>query len=116
MKKIILVAGLLFALSTVHAETCDDAQTQMKMNQCAAQDLAKENKNINWIYKKVMGTLSKNEKSQLKALELRWIREKDTTCKAEAAENAGGSMEQMVLNMCLARLTKERSEWLKENY
>ena len=113
--------GLLIAFGVctstfVHAETCSNPQTQMKMNECADKDLEQDTKTINALYKNIRSRLDEADQLHLKNLQLKWIRAKDAACKNEAAEYEGGSIQAMIWSNCLSKQTKQRIVWLKSNY
>ena len=64
-------------------------------------------KEINQVYKDVMGKLSPGAKAELKRTQIAWIKEKEKTCNSESDE--GKRLE------CLIRMTNERTEELKKS-
>lgn len=113
--KSILTASLVLSVSTFvfpgasWALDCANAMTQAAMNQCAAQELEREDKKINATYKELRSKLAPDQQNQLKDVQLAWIKYKDLACKYEAGGVEGGSLYPMVLASCLAQKTRQRS-------
>jgi uncharacterized protein YecT (DUF1311 family) len=80
--------------------------TQMEMNQCAANDYRSADRDLNAFY-------SKLEKSkELVSAERAWITYRDAECAYQVKAVEGGSMAPMVQALCLADLTKQRLKQL----
>jgi len=113
--KSILTASLVLSVSalvssgTARAADCANATTQAAMNQCAAQELEREDKKINASYKELRSKLAPEQQNQLKEVQLAWIKYKDLACKYEAGGVEGGSVYPMVLASCLAQKTRQRN-------
>lgn len=95
------------------ADACADASTQALMNQCAAEDYAAADGELNRIYGKAIQSVSGDDEQRLRAAQRRWIPFRDAQCESEAAELEGGSLYTTVLNACLADLTRQRTEELR---
>ena len=112
----VLIGALLAAVSfTAQAEVCA-LSTQTEITICTVREYNKAEKRINSLYKGISARLSLEERAILKKSELAWIKYKDTTCESEASEYEGGSMQPMVRNQCLTRITNARVKWLQDNY
>jgi len=90
------------------------AQSQLDMNDDAIRAYEKADKELNLVYKQVIGTMSELDKTTLKTDQRKWIKIKESSCKKEAAEYEGGSMYDMIYHDCLARKTKKRITELKK--
>jgi|688.fasta_scaffold372832_1 uncharacterized protein YecT (DUF1311 family) len=90
------------------------AQSQLDMNDDAIRAYEKADKELNLVYKQVIGTMSELDKTTLKTDQRKWIKIKESSCKKEAAEYEGGSMYDMIYYDCLARKTKKRITELKK--
>ena len=93
---------------------CDNAMSQMEMNQCAAQDLEREDQHLNRVYTQYRASLSAKDKEALKQVQLAWIKFRDLDCKQVASVYEGGSMQPMVHASCLAERTRERITHLEQ--
>ena len=82
------------------------------MNQCAAQDYARADAELNRVYKQVMDGLDARSRQLLKAAQRDWITFRDDECKYENAQNEGGSIYPLVYNGCLIDLTTTRTKQL----
>jgi uncharacterized protein YecT (DUF1311 family) len=90
------------------------AQTQLEMNDDAIRAYEKVDKELNLVYKQVIGKMSEQEKTKIKTAQRKWIKMKESSCTKEAAEYEGGSMYAMIYHDCLAIKTKKRISELKK--
>jgi uncharacterized protein YecT (DUF1311 family) len=86
----------------------------MEMNQCAALDLAKATDEINATYSDFRRRLPKSRQEDIKKVQLAWITYKDRNCRLESMQAEGGSLQPLIRDVCLTRLTEERNTELKE--
>ena len=110
------IALLLLPALQLHAQTldCDNAMTQMEMNQCAAAALEREDQHLNRVYNQYRTGLQESERQALKQAQLAWIKFRDLDCELAASVYDGGSMQPMVHADCLAARTRERIGHLKQ--
>ena len=90
------------------------AQTQLEMNDDAIRAYEKVDKELNLVYKQVIGKMSEQEKTKIKTAQRKWIKMKESSCTKEAAKYEGGSMYAMIYHDCLAIKTKKRITELKK--
>ena len=90
------------------------AQSQLDMNHDAIRAYEKVDKELNLVYKQVIGKMSELDKTTLKTAQRKWIKMKESSCTKEAAEYEGGSMYSMIYHDCLAIKTKKRITELKK--
>ena len=112
-----LIAGLLLipALQAqAQAPDCGNAQTQMEMNQCAAQAFERQNQQLNRVYNQYRAGLQPKDRQALKQVQLAWIKFRDLDCRQVASIYKGGSMQPMVHAHCLAERTRERITHLEQ--
>ncbi|MEM9634719.1 MAG: lysozyme inhibitor LprI family protein [Pseudomonadota bacterium] len=124
-----LFALLLFGTATglanaQQALNCDNAATQMEMTQCAYQDWQAADAELNAVYKSSMANmrtmdsdLSEHLKGAAEALQdaqRAWIPYRDKACQSYGFLARGGTMEPMLVNVCLTQLTQQRVKELKE--
>ena len=139
MAVVVLSATLVAAQQTdtsaaKPADPCGNANTQMEMNQCSADQFHKAEARLNGMYQKVMGILKKEvtEASQkkdesqasakrtaianLRTAEQAWIRYRDAQCEAAKQQYAGGSISPLIYTDCMKDMANERAETLKRTY
>ena len=92
---------------------CEDAATQAEMNQCARKAHEAADAELNKAYNRFVAKLDEEQRAQLKAAELAWIKYRDSTCELEGSFYKGGTMRPMIYSYCLERVTKERTAELK---
>ena len=102
------IALLLLPALQLHAQTldCDNAMTQMEMNQCAAQAFERQDQ--------YRAGLQPKDRQALKQVQLAWIKFRDLDCRQVASIYKGGSMQPMVHAHCLAERTRERITHLEQ--
>ncbi len=130
MKRLIfpvLVAALSGA-GQVHADDaidCKDPPDQNSMTRCAGLDYEKADKELNALWPSIKASAEESDKGAsaedggyLKALmasQKTWLAFRDAECTWQGFQSHGGSMEPMLVNGCLAAVTKDRIKQLKEN-
>ncbi len=105
---------------------CDEPQTQMDMNFCAARELEEADSELNAVYKKVRAAMAKSDaeiatyspelKGAVDALvkgQRGWIEYRDGHCETYGFQARGGSMEPMLVAGCKAELTRTRTRELQ---
>lgn len=113
-----------FAADTTASNPCADVQTSQQVNECAAKRYELADHDLNDTYKQFMHKIDKDYKampklgikyrSAIKRAQQAWIKYRDTNCSALAFETETGSLaETSTLNDCLARMTSERTNELK---
>jgi uncharacterized protein YecT (DUF1311 family) len=130
MKRQIFVAVLLVCWGATVARAddkpnCDDPHDQSTMTLCAGLDYDKADKELNRLWPSIKSAAEENDKGAsaedggyLKALmasQKAWIAFRDAECTWQGFQAHGGSMEPMLVNGCLAVLTKDRIKQLKDN-
>ncbi|MEM5473815.1 lysozyme inhibitor LprI family protein [Hoeflea sp. AS60] len=108
---------------------CIDPQTQMEMTYCAGVDYEQADADLNEIWPKIVAEAKENDEyvaemarergvpttlEALRTAQRAWITFRDAQCEYEAYEVFGGTAQPMVGSLCLARLTRERIEVLKQ--
>ena len=107
-KTSLLSAFLFLAIVALpdHALAACRANTQMELNQCAANEYKAADRDLNAYYSKLEKT------NELVAAERAWIAYRDAECAYQAKAVEGGSMAPMIYSSCLADLTKQRLKQL----
>ena len=118
MRALTLIA-LLFPLPAF--ATCDDAQTQVEMTECATAAYQAADGDLNATWKLSMGTMKQWDADNpgakaaeaLRNAQRAWIAFRDAECGLEVSFYAGGTIAPMVEADCLTRLTRARTEELR---
>ena len=120
MIRILRLAALLLACIPAtlgaqdHHPSCDDARTQMDMNQCAALSYARADTALNLTYQQVLQATESARKETLREAQRAWIRMRDADCELENAEFEGGSIHPMLFALCQAHATRLRTGQLRQ--
>ena len=130
MKRQILVALIAFCGCGAPAWAddpinCKDPPDQNSMTRCAGIEYDKADKELNALWPEVKAAAEDSDKAAsageggyvkaLMASQKAWIAFRDAECTWQGFDSHGGSLEPMLVNGCLARLTQERIKQLKEN-
>lgn len=113
---VLLSAFCLLAAAPARAVDCNLEGTTQQMLACVKQDLAREDKRLNDVYRKLASTRKDDEKATnlLRDAQRKWIAFRDAHCAVEADEMRGGTLEPVLLTDCLAVATAERAKFLEE--
>ncbi|GKW23075.1 lysozyme inhibitor LprI family protein [Pectobacterium polonicum] len=114
MKKLAIV--WFFLLPTVQAAAldCNNANTQLDMNQCADRAYKKVDDELNKLYQDVVKRVAIEEhKALLKSAQRKWIAYRDADCEFQTFPTTGGSVHGMVYSQCLTEKTAERVKEFK---
>ena len=114
---------MLAALAAAQAPNCANPQNQMEMSECAANDFAAADAQLNAVWARVVAaqrteTIPRGDRRPSALVVLRnaqraWISFRDNQCTWEGYQARGGTMEPMLYNQCRARLTHVRIEQLQ---
>ena len=119
MKKTMILAVLLgFMPVMAQAEVnCNDLDLAVTtdMRECIHRKFTQSDAELNASYKKLMAALNTDEKSELKKLQVSWIKEKEKKCQAAGSQFEGGTMEAVAVDDCYLDMTIQRVDFLK-NY
>ncbi|WP_018688283.1 lysozyme inhibitor LprI family protein [Ahrensia kielensis] len=132
MIRTILTAALLALMNTITPALsqdvdCDNAETQFDMNHCSGLEFKEADNALNEAWSTVRAAVKSIDESNkefapdepsaadnlLKA-QRAWIDYRDGQCAAEAAQYAGGSIQPLIRNTCLAGMTKKRTGELQQ--
>lgn len=109
---LILTQSTAFALGD---DECDYAGNQSQMDACAVRDFEIADRELNVIYKELMGSLPESKQKALQNEQRAWLKERDPKCRTEANDEAeGGSMWPMLYQSCRATTTQARIKALKK--
>ena len=110
------LAPVMFTSMAV-AVDCDNANDQATMNQCAAQQHAAADTELNALYQQISTRLKgqPDRKKLLVETQRAWIAFRDAECTFSASGVEGGSLFPLVYSNCTTDLTKSRVQTFK-NY
>ena len=113
MRKLALLA--LAWSAPAFADVCDKADTQMALNQCHGDAAAKSDAALNQAYRTLMAHWKDDAKAvaMLKASERAWVAYRKAECDLQALPTVGGSIQPMIVSMCVKTLTDDRVKLLK---
>lgn len=113
---LLALTPLLFT-PMVFAVDCDNASDQATMNQCAVQQNAAADKELNALYQQITSRLKRNPDSKklLVGAQRAWVAFRDAECKFSASGVEGGSVYPLIYSNCTTELTKARVQTFK-NY
>jgi uncharacterized protein YecT (DUF1311 family) len=113
---LLALTPLLFTSMAV-AVDCDNASNQATMNQCAAQQNAAADKELNALYQQITSRFKGNpdNKKLLVGAQRAWVAFRDAECKFSASGVEGGSVYPLIYSNCVTELTKARVQTFK-NY
>ncbi|MPZ42425.1 MAG: DUF1311 domain-containing protein [Betaproteobacteria bacterium] len=109
---IIAIVLMLEVTDTAASANCGELQTQVEMNQCASHDYAKADRELTMLYNEYWARLSEDRKRQLRDAQLAWLKFRDLSCSFESSGVRGGSVYPLMLNTCLATMTRARLQQL----
>lgn len=112
MRYAIFAAVVVLAMPSMAtaADKCADPQDQMTMNECAAASFAASDKQLNELYKQIVGRL-KDDSDATKLLihaQREWVNFRKAECAFQSS--GGGSGSQMTELMCANDLTQKRAK------
>lgn len=124
----IVLAGTITASAQQEpSAACEDAVTQADLNSCTYLEFEAADKELNTVYKQAMKSQEEVDKQAaemgegyvgavkaLRKAQRAWIDYRDGHCDGVGYEAVGGSMQPMLINGCLATMTKTRTKELRE--
>ena len=107
---------------------CERAGAQFESTQCAVNDFKRADKELNVQFRSSLARAAKRDQSLatlpsdgrpgytevLRGAQRSWLVFRDEHCKVEGYWGRGGTIEPMLVNFCLARVTRERTEQLRK--
>jgi uncharacterized protein YecT (DUF1311 family) len=124
MKRIVpCLLLILFLLSAAGAKAqkqrqtnpCENAPSQYEADECAHKEYVAADAELNKAYNRLASKLEDREqRAQLKAAELAWIKYRDSNCDFEGSFYKGGTMRPMIESFCKTDMTRARTARLRE--
>ena len=97
------------------AQPCENAPSQYEASECAHKEYVAADAELNRVYNQLAAKLEDPEqRAQLKAAELAWIKYRDANCEFEGLFYKGGTMRPMIESFCKAGMTNARAKELRE--
>src|SRR5215469_11032103 len=93
---------------------CDNPQSQIEMNDCAAKEFHDADQKLNKLYAELSRKLEPDRLEKLKEAERAWIKFRDADCDFQTYLNRGGTIYPMVYNGCLTENAKNRIKQLEQ--
>src|SRR5919108_3154933 len=93
---------------------CENAQTQLEMNQCAGTKRVAAEKRLNEVYSQYRRRLALAQKKKLTDAQEAWLAFRASWCTFVASGVEGGSVQPLVVSGCLRELTEERIKQLEK--
>ncbi|MBW4647303.1 MAG: DUF1311 domain-containing protein [Kastovskya adunca ATA6-11-RM4] len=91
--------------------SCESAQTQAQINQCASQAAKTADKKLNQVYQQLQATIKNPpQKRRLISAQQKWIQFRDADCEYARGKYEGGSFAPANHALCIARVTEQRTE------
>ena len=87
---------------------CSKSNSEVERKECLAKDYAQADQELNRVYKEAKSKVNESEGKSLTDAQLSWITYRDKKCELETHANLGGTGYRAFLNICLARVTRER--------
>jgi uncharacterized protein YecT (DUF1311 family) len=94
------------------AQDCAAAVTQADLSRCAYEEFLSANAEYAAAYKTLSAGLPQKRRDNFRRMQKSWISYRTAACDFEAAASAGGSVQEMVRWMCVARMTRVRTREL----
>ena len=123
---LLLLAMLPFAASAASpGKACDDARTQLDINECAAAEATAADAELNAVYRQVMQKLQGQQVAidKLRAAQRLWIplRDADIEARYPVGEDENprflyGSMYPMLYSGAKTALTQTRTDYLRKEF
>ena len=122
---------LILAAAAAAINPCERAGTQAESTQCAWNDYRRADTALNLQFRDSLEQAVKRDQfardnpavsnvgepsytEALRNAQRAWIKFRDLHCQVEGYWGRGGTIEPMVRNFCLARITRERTEQLRK--
>ena len=84
-------------------------QTQLEMNECSAEAFVQADDELNTVWTQAKSFMDGiGQGPALLDAQRKWLAFRDAACAAEIAPYDGGSIQPLILNTCLTRLTQAR--------
>jgi uncharacterized protein YecT (DUF1311 family) len=93
---------------------CAKANSTVEMKYCSQLSYQAADKQLNLVYRKVLGTTQGEPRQLLITGQQAWIKFRDNSCDFEVYQSRGGTGYEIFRNGCLEKLTKQRTQNLQD--
>ena len=94
------------------ADDCANANNQIEMNTCAAEQYKTADAKLNDTYQNALKRAAPTQRDLLKKAQVAWITLRDADCALISSGTEGGSIQSMITSQCLTDKTNEREAFL----
>ncbi|QKZ12285.1 lysozyme inhibitor LprI family protein [Spirosoma sp. KUDC1026] len=119
LKKLGLLISFLLLVIGAHAQRskstsaskpldCDEAMSQTELNRCAWERLERADRQLNTLYKRLIGQLPADSRALVVKAQRQWLLYRDAHCAYYDKTYEGGSMQPMVVALCKEATTLSR--------
>ena len=112
MKRIVLRWAALLLSGQALADDCANANTQIEMNTCAAEQYKAADAKLNETYQNALKRAAPTQRDLLKKAQISWITLRAADCALLSSGTEGGSVQAMITSQCLTDKTNEREAFL----
>lgn len=112
VRLVLTVVVLFIALHAQSALASCDGQSQMEMNQCAAERAEAATSAMNIAFNELYSGLEDEERFELFRSQVAWIQYMRSWCNAYTSSSKGGSIRPLEIAMCQETLTRSREKEL----
>lgn len=88
---------------------CRNAQTTVEMNRCASSNYQEADQRLNQTYRRVIRSVSGEQREILIDAQLAWIKFRDSSCEFAYFGNRGGSIYPSAITNCRTSVTNART-------
>lgn len=95
----------------VRAANCSATASQAELTRCAGEDAHQVDAALNAVCRALLGKIDAASQTRLRTAQRAWISFRDTECTFETGggANQGGTIWPMLVDKCLAKLTRART-------
>jgi len=114
---VVCLISFAFAKAQRQRQTqpCENAPSQYEADECAHKEYVAADAELNKVYNQLAAKLEDQEqRAQLKAAELAWIKYRDADCEFASSFYKGGTMRPMIESFCKTDVTNARMKELRE--
>lgn len=97
----------------VFAADCDNAMSQLEINQCESKLAEQADKNLNAVYKKLIAAVDGSGAGKLRAAERAWMAYRDSQCEFNERSSIGGSIHDAAVSACYQDFASKRTKELQ---
>ncbi len=111
---LLTVGGSIFSPRSIRAQTpCDTASTQTQLTTCASTAAHRAEARLAMLVKEVSDSVGPTRATELEQVQTVWRMYRDQHCAWDSEAVAGGSMQPMWTDFCIAAITEARVQELK---